>query len=424
MIIIKYHYLMDRQISQEEQKSARIKKISYWVIGFIITAIIFWAYQKLLTRSVDFKDIYTATIELGDMDQTLTASGTVIPAYERVINAPVVTEITKIHLTNGAEVVPGSKILELDQEFTRLEYDKLNDELSLRKNNIDKLKLLYDKELRELDLKNQIKGLEINEMDAQLKSQIRLKNVGGAAEEDIEKVKLKLSIMAIEKKMLENELTYRKSHNIVEKQNLGLEYEIQVKRLAELKRKLSETTVHSDTKGVITWINENIGKTVQIGEPLVRIADLQNYRVEAVTSDRNSEKLKPGAQVRVRINNQDLFGTITHTLPTVENNTIKFHIALEDAANKLLRPNLKTDVYIITDKKSQVKKLKIGPAINGAPTQDMFVVQNGTAKKVSVNKGIINSQYVEILDPLQVGDQIIISDTKNFDHLSQFEIKK
>ncbi|HMU02506.1 MAG TPA: HlyD family efflux transporter periplasmic adaptor subunit, partial [Saprospiraceae bacterium] len=351
---------MDRQISQEEQKSARIKKISIWVIGFIIAAIIFWAYQKLLTRSVDFNDIYTATIEMGDIDQTLTASGTVIPAYERVINAPVVTEITKIHLTNGAEVVPGSKILELDQEFTRLEYDKLNDELSLRKNNIDKLKLLYDKELRELDIKNQIKGLEISEMDAQLKSQIRLKNVGGAAEEDIEKVKLKLSIMGLEKKMLENELTYRKSHNIVEKQNLGLEYEIQVKRLAELKRKLSETTVHSDTKGVITWINENIGKTVQIGEPLVRIADLQNYRVEAVTSDRNSEKLKPGTQVSVRINNQDLFGTITHTLPTVENNTIKFHIALDDAANKLLRPNLKTDVYIITDKKTQVKKLKIG----------------------------------------------------------------
>lgn len=130
------------------------------------------------------------------------------------INAPVVTEITKIHLTNGAEVEPcGLKILELDQEFTRLEYDKLNDELSLRKNNIDKVKLLYDKELRELDLKNQIKGLEINEMDAQLKSQIRLKNVGGAAEEDIEKVKLKLSIMAIEKKMLENELTYRSIRN-------------------------------------------------------------------------------------------------------------------------------------------------------------------------------------------------------------------
>ena len=58
-----------------------------------------------------------------------------------------------------------------------LEYERLQDELSLRKNNIDKLKLQYDKDLRYLDFQDQIKALQLSELKAKLGDQKRLLNI-------------------------------------------------------------------------------------------------------------------------------------------------------------------------------------------------------------------------------------------------------
>lgn len=414
---------MDKPISVIALRQRRLKKTGIIVLLAAGIVLLLWWLPRLAAHDLSAKDITVATVETGSVLQTLSASGSVVPAFEYTINAPVITEIKKIYLNNGANVQPGNKILELDQEFTALEYEKLNDELLLKKNNIDKLNLQYEKELKDLGHQFAIKALRINETDAQIKAQIRLKNVGGAAQEDIEKVMVQLSIMKIEKDVLENELAYKKKLVLLEQNNLQLEYAIQAKRLAELRRKLNETTVKAEQSGVITWINESLGKTVQPGEPLVRIADLQRFRVEASTSDRNMQWLKPGTGVVVRIGNQDLAGTISHTLPAIENNTVKFHVALEQADHKALRPNLRADVYIITAQRDNTLRLKTGPAMATGSLQDMYVLKQGVAHKVQVTKGLTNPDYVEITDGLRAGDRVIISGYQKMKNAATIKIK-
>jgi HlyD family secretion protein len=415
---------MDQPISKETIQKNRFKKITKWVLGVGLLIVFIWIAVIQLKPTAKRLDIFIGTVEKGDIQQTLTASGTVVPSYEYTINAPVNTVIDKVMLSNGASVEKGSIIMELDPSYTRLEYEKLADEWALRKNSIAILSLQFEKELRDLESKNRIMSLQIKETDAQIKSQTRLKNVGGAALEDIEKVKLQYDIQLIEKEILENELRYKRSVHKVERSNLELELGIQQKRIAELQKKLKETTITSPKSGVITWVNEDLGKTVQTGEPLVRIADLSRFRVEAITSDRHSGWLKPGTSVLIRINQKDLNGTISHTLPTIENNSIKFHIQLEKPDHELLRPNQKVEVFIVTSEKSNTLKLKMGPSITGAAQQDVFVLKNGVAHKVSIKKGLSNPNYVEILEGLSEGEQVILSDTKKYDHLNQFKIQK
>lgn len=414
---------MDKLIDAKTKRQARLRKWGIRGSVLLLLGLLLLVLIRYLAPKVDENSLYFGTVEEGDMVQTLTATGTVVPAFEYTINAPVVTEIKRIHHSNGALVEPGDVILELDQEYTALEYEKMQDELLLRENNLAKLRLQFDKELGDLELQNQIKGLQIHESDAQLQSQIRLEKVGGAAAEEIEAAKIQLQIMNLEKSMLEMDLAYKRKVNLVEKQSLELEYGIQQKRLAELRRKLNETTVTAEAHGVITWINEDIGKTVQVGEPLVRIANLQQYRVEAVTSDRNLSWLKTGTPVRVRINQQDLNGFISHTLPSIENNTVRFHVSLEEPAHEALRPNQRTEVFIVTGERLNTRRLRMGPAITAGSSQDLFVVRDDMAVKVRVEKGLNNPDYVEILDPLQPGDRVILSDTKKFEHLSQFKLQ-
>ena len=416
---------MDRQISNNEQLKSKLGNWLKYIVLIAVIIVAMFFLRNFLKKKADMNDFFIARVERGDIQNTVTASGIVQAAFEREINAPVNTEIKNVILPKGTLVKENDLILELDQEYTQLEFDKLKDELALRRNNVDKLKLKFDKDLRDLDYQNQIKGLQLSELIAQVKDQKRLTEIGAATAEELEGAELKLKVANIEKQILENNVSYAKSVNVKEKESLELEYKIQEKRLRELRRKLTETSVRAPLNGVITWINENIGKTVTEGEPLVRIADLSRYKIEASSSDRNAEKINVGLSVNVRINNRTLKGIITTVLPEVINNTVRFIVELDEPNADILRPNLRVEVYLITDEKKNILKIKNGPAFRGAKTQELFILDGNKARKVTINKGLTNSSFVEITSPeIKEGQLIIISDTKDYNHLDEFTLVK
>lgn len=416
---------MDREIPQKEKTKSNITGIiKYVLIAAVIIAALFF-FRKFIKKSGTYDDFHIAQVERGDIQNTLTATGTVTPSFEREINAPVNTEIKKVILPKGKLVNSGDLIMELDQEFTQLEYDKLSDELELRRNDIDKLKLTYDKDLKDLEYQDQIKNLQLSQLEADVADKQRLLKIGGATKEDVERAQLQLEVAEIEKKILENNLEYSTKTNVNDKKNLELEFKIQEKRLAELRRKLKETSVRAPINGVITWINEDIGRTVSEGEPLVRIADLSSYIIEATSSDRNAERINVGMPVNVRINNNNLKGEIVTILPAVENNTVGFIVELENSNADFLRPNMRAEVFLITDEKKDVLKIKNGAAFRGASNIDIFVIRGGKAEKTRITRGLSNSDFIEIASGnVKEGDRLIISETTDYDHLDEFEIKK
>ena len=415
---------MDKHISEQEINKSKFKNwLKYGLIGALLIALFIYG-RNWIKPTVGLDKIITSTAVKGDIDNTISADGKVVPAFEREINASTDTEIKNVLKLNGESVKAGDIIIELDDIYTKLEYEKLADELELKSNNITKLKLEYDKNLRDLEYKDKIKGLEINQMETQVSNQKRLKDVGGGTDEEVEASRLRLQVGKLEKLLLENELDYKRTVNLTEKKNLELEFTIQRKKLQQLGKKLTETTVKAPSAGVITWISKDIGRRVTEGQTLVKIANLDKYEVEAFTSDRNSNRLYVGMPAKVRVGKDFIDGKISNVLPAVENNTIKFLVSIDGNNSELLRPNLRAEIYLVTDQKMDVLKVQNGPAFNGAPTQDIFVVREGKAIKTSIVKGLNNSDYVEIISGLQPGDVIIISDTKSFEYLNDFEIKQ
>lgn len=417
---------MDRELNLNEKNSSTWKKAMKTVLGIGAVILALWGLRNFLQSTEEADKLIMATVEMGNIDNMLMATGSVVPARELEINAPVITEIEKVHLRSGTEVKEGQVIMELDPEYTRLEFEKQNDELQLKRNNIGKLMLLFDKDLRDLDYKDQIKALELTEQSAQVRNQKRLLEVGGATAEELEKAELKLKIGNLEKKLLESDLTYRKKVNGTEKENLELEFRIQEKRLTELKRKLNETKVTAPMAGVLTWLNEDIGHTVAAGQLLARIADISQYRIEARCSDRNAEQISVGMKARIRVGEKYLNGSVSSVSPSVENNAVQFLVALDEPNTKSLRPNQKVEVHLITDSRSNVVRVKNGPGVSGGTHLDVFVVSDNGKKAVkrSVKRGLINTDFIEITDGLQPGEKVIISDTKAVIHLDEFTIDK
>ncbi|MDX2246028.1 MAG: HlyD family efflux transporter periplasmic adaptor subunit [Bacteroidia bacterium] len=414
---------MDSPISQSQQtkdRRWRIFRLLLIVPGLVFAAMLF---RYLLRPSAESASFRFATVEQGEVENAISTTGLVVPAYEQLLTSPITARLNKVLHRAGTSVKTGELILELDEEYTRLQYEQLGDELELRKTNVTSLKLTYDKDLRDLELRDQIKALQLSRLEAQLADARQLQAVGGTAKEEVKQAELALQIARLEKSQLENELAYRKESLASDRLKLELEVQIQEKRLAELARKLNETRLRAPNEGVITWINEDIGKNIAEGEALVRLSNLSGFRIEGTGSDLYADRIRVGLPVKVRINREVLPGLITSIAPAVEQNSLQFQVTLENPSAEALRPNMQVEVYVITDRKADALRVVNGPAFTGAKEQDIFVVEGDLARKQRVKVGLNSLEYVELQGNIRPGDKIILSDMRDYQHLDQIKLK-
>ena len=124
---------MDRPISESVKNKSRNRR--FLRIGLIIISAIFlFALVRMLISPSAEKDAFRfATVERGDMESTISASGLVLPSFEVMLNSPISGDIKATHFKSGDRVEEGDLILELDALSTQLAWEQLKDELELKK---------------------------------------------------------------------------------------------------------------------------------------------------------------------------------------------------------------------------------------------------------------------------------------------------
>ena len=81
----------------------------------------------------------------------------------------------------------------------------------------------------------------------------------------------------------------------------------------------------------------------------------------------------------VKVNDSTLRGTITQVKPAVKDGVIGFVVQLDNARSESLRPNMKVDVYVVTDRRANTLRVTNGPAFTGKRKQYVYVVQKETS---------------------------------------------
>jgi HlyD family secretion protein len=191
----------------------------------------------------------------------------------------------------------------------------------------------------------------------------------------------------------------------------------------DARRLLDLATTRSDRPGVLTWVVPREGAMVPRGEVIARIADLDSFRVEATVSDVHSSSLHAGQTVRVVLDGQPLTGRLAAIDPTIENGAVKFHVDLDDARNPKLRNNLRVDVLVITDARPNTLRVPKGPFAQGGTTEQVFVVQGDHAVRREARFGLSGYDFYEVLDGLDQGDEVILSDMKDYVRLERVNLK-
>jgi HlyD family secretion protein len=414
---------MDREISSRQIRLQRLKKILRVSLALALFILLIILFRSVLQGSLKKSQVLTATAEVGDIEGSITASGIVLPEFEQIITSPIQSRIEAVYYRSGETVQKDSSILKLNKEFTQNTLDQLRDELALKINRKEQLKLKIERSLIDLNADYDINQLRIQYLESKVEVQKHLNKIGVGIQEELDQAVLNLEISRRELEQLKKRIDNEKKSLAADLTELELEIQIQEKAIKNLERRLELADVNSLNTGVVTWVNDDIGANINPGDMIARVADLSSFKVEGKISDIHASRIMIGNPIRIRIGNHQLQGAISGIQPTIQNGIINFTVQLDDKTSQLLRSNLRVDVDVITSFKSNVVRVKNGPFINGSGDQDIFIVVGDNAIRRRVLIGDTNFDWVEIIRGVAAGEVVIISSTEKYIHRERVKIK-
>jgi HlyD family secretion protein len=412
---------MDRPLDPslvQDRRRRRVAAIGA-TAGVVVLAVI--GLRSVIGPSVDRSRVRVAAVEAGPVDATISATGLVVPEVEQVVTSPVDARVMRIRHRAGDRVTSSEPLMELDLSEARLEVDRLAQDLAIKANDQARRKLTLDRSLIDLDAKAEIKQLQLAQLEAQCARDRQLHKEGLLSDELLHKAELAVGQAKVELKQIAAERANAQASTRAEIEGLALEMAKLRREEAEARRTLDLAAVRSDRDGVLTWVLAQEGTAIRKGEIVARVADFRSFRVDAQVSDVLAPRLSVGLPAIVRLGDETLEGTLSAINPAVVNGVVTVAVTLNERAHPLLRPNLRADVQLVTERKPRTLRVRRGPFATGEGTQPVFVVRGDRAVRTAVRFGVSSADYFEVVNGLSEGDEAIVSDMR--DYLSAKELR-
>lgn len=414
---------MDREISKEQkQKEQRKQIVKYGGISAIGLGIV-CTVITLMQTSLNRKDLTFSTVDQGVIEVSVSASGKVVPAFEEIINSPINSRILEIYKKGGDSVDIGTPILKLDLQSAETDYKKQLDEQQMKVLQLEQLRITNQGKLSEMEMKLKISRMELNRKEVELRNERYLDSLGAGTTDKVRQVELDYNVSVL--KLKEDEQKYKNEQASTQADLKVKELDLNIfrKSLAETKRTLEDARIRSPRKAVLTYVNNEVGAQVTEGGRVAIVSDLSHFKIEAEIADGYGDRVAAGNRAVVKIGSDKLGGVVSDITPLSKNGVISFTVRLEEDNFKRLRSGLKTDVYVMNAIKEDVLRIANASYYAGKGEYQLFVVEGDQLVKRKVRLGDSNFEYVEVIEGLQPGEQVVISDVSRWVDKKKLKLK-
>lgn len=394
--------------------------ISIITLGAIVTAVI---WKNPLTPSVKSNELETALVEYGTVLRTVPAKGIIEPENEVLLLSPASSIINNIMHGVGTEVNEGDIILQLDEQPIIEQIENIEDQLEVKMNNLEKTQLNARNVRVDLDYNVEVKKLKIVSLKSEIADQEQLLQVGGISPAKFEKTKQELTLAEKDLETLQTKNSIRLQQLATDEKGLKLQIEIQKKQLQQKRDLLQKMAIRAPSSGIILEINGKEGEKVNNDRLLVRMSDLTTFKLLAKIEEVHADITRTGRDVFALIDGKKLTGKIGTISPTIKENKIEFDVFLDKSNYSKLRPNMDIDLQVIETRKDSVLRTKKGEVFSKSKQHSIYIKDDNKALLRIVTTGLEGDDYLEIIEGLNSGDEVIVTDIPSLRKLKEVELK-
>ncbi|MEZ7913761.1 HlyD family secretion protein [Macellibacteroides fermentans] len=414
---------MDREISKEIRIKEKRKSIIKWVIGLGSVAGSIVLVLSLIQPTLKMDDVIVSKVDKGIIEVSVNASGKVIPAFEEIINSPINSRILEIYKRGGDSVDVGTPILKLDLQRAETDFQKLLDEEQMKRLQLEQLRVNIRSKLSEMEMKLKVSRMELSRKEVELRNERYLDSLGAGTTDKVRQAELSFTVGELQLKEDEQKYLNEQALGKADLKVKELELNIFRKGLTETKRTLEDAQVRSPRKAILTYVNSELGAQVVQGSKIAIVSDLSHFKIDGEIADTYGDRIATGNKVMVKIGSEKLNGTVSDITPLSKNGVISFTVQLDNDNHPRLRSGLKTDVYVMNAVKEDVMRIANGSYYVGKGDYELFVIKGGNLIKKKIRLGDSNFEFVEVIDGLQPGDKVIISDMTNYKNKKKLKFK-
>ena len=414
---------MDREISKEIRIKEKRKSIIKWVIGLGSVAGSIVLVLSLIQPTLKMDDVIVSKVDKGIIEVSVNASGKVIPAFEEIINSPINSRILEIYKRGGDSVDVGTPILKLDLQRAETDFQKLLDEEQMKRLQLEQLRVNIRSKLSEMEMKLKVSRMELSRKEVELRNERYLDSLGAGTTDKVRQAELSFTVGELQLKEDEQKYLNEQALGKADLKVKELELNIFRKGLAETKRTLEDAQVRSPRKAILTYVNSELGAQVVQGSKIAIVSDLSHFKIDGEIADTYGDRIATGNKVMVKIGSEKLNGTVSDITPLSKNGVISFTVQLDNDNHPRLRSGLKTDVYVMNAVKEDVMRIANGSYYVGKGDYELFVINGGNLIKKKIRLGDSNFEFVEVIDGLQPGDKVIISDMTDYKNKNKLKFK-
>jgi membrane fusion protein (multidrug efflux system) len=174
---------------------------------------------------------------------------------------------------------------------------------------------------------------------------------------------------------------------------------------------LSYTEIRAPIDGVISARNIKVGNTIGPNDPTFTVTDLDPLLAFVHVPEKEFRKIAPGQNAEVVIDalgGARFIGTISRISPTVDPQTGTFRARVEvPDATRTLKPGMFARVNIVYERRQDALQLPRTAIIEADGQQSVFVVASGKAEQRTIETGLANGGWIEVLGGLKGSEQVV-----------------
>ena len=375
--------------------------------------------------TVDRATVWSDEVKRGPMLRELRGIGTLIPEDIQWIPAQTEAQVDRIVLRPGAIVKSDSIILELSN--LTLKRDALDAEYQLKAAEADyaNLKVQVNSEL--LNQKAAEAGVRSEYEQAKIQHAVDEKltadGIGSTVTAELSKVKEEQLAVRVQ---LEADRTKNTADAAQARLQAQMSHVDQQRALYELRHaELEALHVRAGLNGVLQLVPVEVGQHVLPGTNLARVADPKRLKAEIKVAETQAKDAVIGQKATIDTRNGMVAGHVSRIDPSVQNGTVTMDVAIDGPLPDGARPDLSVDGTIEVENLKDV--LYVGRPVHGASQSTISLFKltpdGSEATRVNVKLGRSSVNTVEILQGLQVGDRVILSDMSQWDNYDRVRLK-
>ncbi|MEH6581125.1 MAG: HlyD family efflux transporter periplasmic adaptor subunit [Halioglobus sp.] len=407
---------MDRVRTKPRTTNKRIVGVS---LSAVIAAVLLWLFftVDMGTRRVDRSSLRLDTVQRGDMDIEVSGNGVLLSSSMQWIASQVEGRVSAVHKRAGESVTEGQVVVELSNpELVNAAEEALS---ALEGARADLVSYGVDLENQILNQKSVALRARFAYESALLKldAETQLRETASLiADIDYRRTQLEVEQLRASQ-LIENERLEKSQANIVT-QLAAREAKVKQfsKALDRARGKVDALTVRAGMDGVVQQMDLEIGQRLSAGGQIAKIARQDQLYAELKILARRAGEIAQGQGVVVDTRDGVVPGIVSRIDPAVSEGTVVVDVELTGPLPRGARPELQVEGTISIAKLRDT--LMVAKPSYGRAGSDISLYRIGEdssyAERTSVKTGRSSVKKIQILDGLAAGDQIILSDSSDW----------